>query len=50
MKILWNFRLFYGEDQILLDSQIPEISQRKLSIFSEICFPKVRNVDFQAKL
>ena len=43
-KILWNFSIFYGEDQNLLDSQINflEISQRKFSNSSENGFAKVR--------
>ena len=47
IDILWNFSNFYGKYiqntkfcQILL--KFPEISQRKLSNFSEDAFPKIR--------
>ena len=42
MKILRNFSNFHGEDQHILVFKFPEISQRKLSNFSENCFRKVR--------
>ena len=43
MKILRNFSIFYGEDQDMLDDLASsEISQRKLSNFSENDFRKVR--------
>ena len=44
VKIPWNY--FYGKNQHLLDSQInfPEISQRKLSIFQNIVFEKLKKL------
>ena len=44
MKILQNFSFLNGKDQNLIRMilKFPEISQRKLSNFSENDFPRVR--------